>query len=405
MKVYSFSGLRFEAGRVDSGLLAAPPFDQISDALRDRLHRQEHHFAHLTRPVAADGLEAPERAAQLHQRWLAGGQVAQDSILSLYPYQIRLNQGGQRLGSGSLVGLERPSSNIVRPHEQTVARTVAERLELLSCVQTDLEPILLLSDDGGRLDELLLQDTADSEPLTRHQDPDGNEHLLHRIADDERIRQYQAVLDPCSALIADGHHRWQVARQYAAQVAAPEPSAPACKLAVITSLSSSGLIIDPIHRSIARQLELGGLNVAEGPVKSRRRWQGTSGSQLATAVGQVPQPALGVRLAGEPPEIWQLAAPAEELAVRLLHDELLPRLGLAESASFDGTVRYRSDPDELYQAVERGELAAGFWLPPIQPAALHRAVADGRLLPPKATRFLPKLISGLVWADHASPIA
>jgi uncharacterized protein (DUF1015 family) len=405
MRIYSFPGLRFDARRVDPSDHTAPPFDQISDALRDRLHRQEHHFAHLTRPVAAQGLQAPDRAAHLHQSWRDGGLVAQESSLALYPYRIRLSDGGQRLGLGALVGLEEPSSGVVRPHEETVARTVAERLRLLSCMQADLEPILVLSDDGGRLEELLQEDIADEPSIAAHQDLDGNRHLLYRIVGAERIRQYQEILDPCSALIADGHHRWQVARRYAAEVAAPAGSAPACKLAVITSLRSPGLRIDPIHRSITRHLELAGLDESNDLVKSQRGWQGQSGRQLASAVGQASQPALGVRLAGSPPEIWELAAPAEQLAVRQLHDEILPRLGLADSAASDGTVAYRSDPDELYQAVERGEVAAGFWLPSIQPAALHEAVADGRLLPPKATRFLPKLISGLVWVDHNSEIA
>ena len=50
--------------------------------------------------------------------------------------------------------------------------------------------------------------------------------------------------------------------------------------------------------------------------------------------------------------------------------------------------------------VEDGEVATAFWLPPMEPAEFARAVSEGDVLPPKSTRFMPKLISGLVWVGH-----
>jgi uncharacterized protein (DUF1015 family) len=40
----------------------------------------------------------------------------------------------------------------------------------------------------------------------------------------------------------------------------------------------------------------------------------------------------------------------------------------------------------------------------MQPAAFAEAIADGQMLPAKSTRFLPKVMSGLVWADHDSKL-
>ena len=231
MKVYGFTGIQFDPARTDPGALAAPPFDQIDDRLRDRLHQVEHHFAHLTRPAAASGCEPPKRARRLYRSWREAGLLMQERSPALYPYEIRLQDGGRRLGLCGLVGLENPSSGIVRPHEGTIVDTVADRLKLLRALRADLEPILLLSDDDGRLDELLQEDVTQSAPLVRHRDPHGNLHLLHRASDADRIRRYQELLEPCSALIADGHHRWEVARAYAAETRA-EKGAAACKLVV-----------------------------------------------------------------------------------------------------------------------------------------------------------------------------
>ncbi|HEV7518711.1 MAG TPA: DUF1015 domain-containing protein, partial [Thermoanaerobaculia bacterium] len=56
----------------------------------------------------------------------------------------------------------------------------------------------------------------------------------------------------------------------------------------------------------------------------------------------------------------------------------------------------------LYKAIAAGEAGTGFWLPPMQPAAFAAAIAHGDMLPPKSTRFLPKVMSGLVWGDHGT---
>jgi uncharacterized protein (DUF1015 family) len=91
------------------------------------------------------------------------------------------------------------------------------------------------------------------------------------------------------------------------------------------------------------------------------------------------------------------------LPVVMLHYQLLRVAGLGPEAATNGTVEYRSDPDRLFELVERGDCPVGFWLPPMSPAQFAAATATGDVLPPKSTRFLPKLISGLVWAGHDAP--
>jgi uncharacterized protein (DUF1015 family) len=97
-----------------------------------------------------------------------------------------------------------------------------------------------------------------------------------------------------------------------------------------------------------------------------------------------------------------MPAGGRDLAVLLLHEVVFPALGLAPEAATDGTVLYRSDPDVLYRMIAAGEAGTGLWLPPMQPAAFAAAIAHGDMLPPKSTRFLPKVMSGLVWGDHGT---
>ncbi len=409
MRFFAFEGIRYAGSDAEAGRRAAPPFDQIDEAARERLQALDpRHFAHLSRPVGGEGRSPAEHAAALHRAWLEDRHVGRDGRPALYPYEIRLAGGGARLGICGLVGLEEREAGVIRPHEQTITKTVEERLELVRAMGVDLEPILLLSEDSGELDALVRRDLR-GPLLAAHRDPAGHQHLLYRIDDPDRIARYRKVLEGVAGLIADGHHRYRVAQLYASVTG--HAGAVAAKLAVVTSIASSGLAIDPIHRALPASSGAPDLDGLAGAVRSRRKFDGDSGSALATAVAAAGQPALGVRAAGGDAEIWSLdpargpeslPAAASELAVVLLHHTLLPRLGLRAEAATDGTVRYRSDPETLWREVDSGAAGVGFWLPPMTPAGFAAAIADGDLLPPKSTRFLPKLVSGLVWAPHDS---
>jgi uncharacterized protein (DUF1015 family) len=499
MRLLAFQGLRYTAAAGDAGQLAAPPYDQINDAARERFHAvSPNQFVHLTRPVPPAAGDDPYRwAAEVHSAWLRDGVVARDAEPALYPYIIDLAGGGRRLGVMALVGYEPPS--VIRPHEQTLDKPLADRTALLEATHIDLEPALLLAEDDGQLETLLTADLGGpgtgrppAVAVAGYRDEDGNHHQLFHIADPRRIAAYQQALASRPAAIADGHHRYKVGQRFAAAHHAPPGTAAAAKLAVVTSMLSPELTIDPIHRALRTRIDAGrllalggprpapptgttamnrasaadattsagatnastatsGANAVSGPgatpeprraagvlVLAAEPFYGASGKELAAAVAAAPQPALGVWVAGQAPQIWQLAAasgagsaasegardasaqaapattptaaaaagapPAGHLAVEIFQDAVLPALGLGPKAATDGTLVYRSNPDELYSQVARGELGTGFWLPPMLPAEFAAAIAGGAMLPPKSTRFLPKAMSGLVWSDHESKV-
>lgn len=411
MRLYAFDGFRYSGD--DAGDHAAPPFDQIGDKLQQSLHaRSSHHFAHLTRPVPGNEGDAYRHAAALHERWLADGVIERDGEPSLYPYRIDVADGSRRLGILGLVGVEEPEAGIIRPHERTLDKPFADRLRLLRTMKVDLEPVMFLSEDPGTLEPMIESDTA-GEPLVSAEDADGNRHHLYRVDDADRVAAYREVLAPCAAAIADGHHRYKTARAYAAEIAAEEGEAAGCKMAVIFSLRSEHLVIDPIHRGLATAHDLTTLHEL---IVERQKVDVASGADLAAAVAgadRPERPVVGVKRSGGDAELWLLDPSrmpegeppgAETLAVAHLHTLLLPQLGLNPESYLDGTVSYRSDPDELYSQVESGELAIGVWLPPMSASAFGTAISKGDLLPAKATRFLPKPVSGLVWAGHDSEL-
>ncbi len=412
MRLFAFTGLRYGAPAGNPGPLAALPYDQINPALRDRYQAQSpFQFVHLTCPVTAEGGDPYAHAAALHQRWLAEGGIVRDGKPAIYPYVIDLAEGGRRLGVVGLI--EIADAATIRPHEQTLEKAIADRTALLEATRVDLEPALLLSEDGGTLDRLVAEDIAGKEPLVDHLDPDGHHHLLYRVDDPARIALYQEATAGPSA-IADGHHRYKVAGHFARTHDAKPGTAASAKLAIVTSLSSPALTIDPIHRALGNAIDLDAIAAASG---AERRVlaadEATNGTAIAAAVAAGGETSIGIKVKGRPAEIWtldperapaSLSAGARNVAVVLLHAIIYPALGLAPEAAIDGTTTYRSDPEALYAMVESGEAGTAIWLPPMSPAAFALAIQHGEMLPPKSTRFLPKVMSGLVWADHESRV-
>jgi hypothetical protein len=187
-----------------------------------------------------------------------------------------------------------------------------------------------------------------------------------------------------------------VGQRFATAHHAARGTAAAAKLAVVTSLDSPALAIDPIHRAFKEPIDPARLAASVEP------FLGKSGHAFAVAVAAAAQPALGLWVLGREPEVWHFDSP--RLAVEIFQDTILPALGLRPEASTDGTVVYRSDAGELWSQVAAGDLGTGIWLPPMQPAAFAAAIAGGQMLPAKSTRFLPKVMSGLAWADHDSKV-
>ena len=412
MKVYAFQGYRYTPATADAGALAAPPFDQIDDSLRDELHsRSPNHYSRFTRPVPGDGRSPYEEAAAIHTSWLREGIVRREDVPCLYPYVVESPDGSLRRSLCCLVAAGTPTASDLRPHELTVEKSLADRLALLRATRIDPEPVMILAEDvDGSLEDQLRRDLDGLAPLVSHRDSQGNSHSLFKLDEAMVIRRYQDLLADRSANIADGHHRCKTAQLYAQEVGAPEGAPASTKMAVLISLASKELEIAPVHRGLAVPIEVGSL---EGLTLDRQPFSGDGGSQFAAAVAEAPRPALGVWVRAGEPEIWRLdetQAPATTprkargLSAVLLHHMLLPAAGLGLDTATDGTVLYRSDPDQLYAMRKDDEVAAAFWLPPMEPSAFAEAVSEGDVLPPKSTRFMPKLISGLVWVGHDAAV-
>jgi uncharacterized protein (DUF1015 family) len=412
MQILAFTGLRYTDKAGSTLELAAPPFDQIGPELRDRLQASSpHHFAHLTRALPGPENDPHEHARSIHERWLKQGSITADEKPSLYSYRIVRAGGTERFGILGLVGVGPSAEGDLRPHELTVDKPLADRLALLETTRVDLEPVMYIAEDDGSLEKMFEADCT-GEVLAEHLDGFGDRHFLYAVTDPSRINQYKQAFAPCRAVIADGHHRTKVAQLFARKHEPPEGTASCAKMAVIFSVASSDLQIDPIHRAVQAAVDL---DAIASTAAHREVFTGTSGHDFAAAVAAASQPAIGVWAKGhDRPELWQIdtagtppGTPGNDtnLSTVLLHYQVLAASGLTIENSTDGSIHYKSDPDELWQLAQiakdgQGDYELLVWLPGMEPADFAKATEKGDVLPPKSTRFLPKLISGLVWSSH-----
>src|SRR5436305_993348 len=141
-----------------------------------------------------------------------------------------------------------------------------------------------------------------------------------------RPRGGPPTASPRPSSIAGCHHRYKLGQRYAQSHHAAPDTAADTKLAVVTSLDSPALTIDPIHRAFKDPIELSRL---AGVPHSTHTFQGSGGWDFARAVAAAPQPAIGVWVHGGPAEIWHLGpttapvADAPKLPAEIFRNTLL----------------------------------------------------------------------------------
>jgi uncharacterized protein (DUF1015 family) len=407
-------------GRVaDLTDLVSPPYDVISDSQRSALLARHQRNA-VRLELSAE--PAPHRAAaEALTAWLEDGTLALRSRGALYTYRYEPPDGppGTEVrGILARIRLE-PFGPRMRAHEHTMPGPKADRLGLLRATRTQLSPILVIYDDPSDRSERFLDPAVFEE--WRARDADG---LLHRVgvidADDGRA----AYLSKQKLLIADGHHRYETALEYQAEVRAADPVARDAEpgalaadwiMVVLVNAARESLEIRPTHRLI-RQAD---------PEALRRLVTGPD--PLFEAVPVAPE-ALGERLAdlrqAEEPvfglvlpdgEGWLLigdagvaaermrrepgSAPVRRLDLSLLHAAVLnDRLGITEAdvAAGERLLYTRSEADARGR-VARGEAAAAILVRPTRLDELTAVAAAGDVMPQKSTYFYPKLLTGMVF--------
>lgn len=388
--------LRYRAAAGPLGDLIAPPYDVITDADRaDLLARSPHNAVRLELPD-----EPYEAVAELMARWEREGVLTRDDRPGITAWTQTFSLDGvtrERRTLLGTVGLEPYEARVVRPHERTHAGPKEGRLRLYRAVRTHISPVFGLYPDP---EGAVWAAAGVSGPPDAEFASDGGD-VLNRvwwIDDPARLDAVTAAMDGRWILIADGHHRYETALNYQAEVRAANggQAGPWDRVLMgVSALDDPGLVVLPTHRVLSRWPADGASRLEATPVPDLDALL----AALAAAPDDVPTLGLvtpdGMRLLTLPGSPGD--TPAARLDVAVLEREVLvPDLGEDQAAlSHHGVLTYVKDAREAAGLVASGDAAAVFLLRPIPKAAVAAVSEAGETMPQKSTYFFPKLLTGV----------
>ena len=350
--------------------MVAPPYDVIPDSQVGRYEaRSPYNIVRLTRPGRDYW-----RAARTFDEWLDNGILEPDPP-SMYVHEVRF--GGRR--RRDLIGalrLQPYEDRVVLPHERTHSGPKEDRLALLRATKANLEPLWFVYEGRGSALPQIIEVVSGRNPAMTFKGPEGTQHRLWAISDPALHAAIHAALKPLPVLIADGHHRYETALSYAAEVGGDPDAASRFTLALLTDIDDPGLEVLPTHRVLKA-----GVAVTGGEDKA------TLEETLGGLRGRV--------AAGTYRDHRFQVLPLEgELALVELHRQVIDNiLGKRKAEDF---LMYTRDPAEAVRWVDEGAGSAAFFLDAPDLRRVLKLAQEGKTLPQKSTYFHPKPPSGMV---------
>jgi len=424
-------GLRYDekkAGNIKD--LVTPPYDVIDAAAQEGYYQLNPYnvirleYGKIT-PADNDLDNRYTRAADFFRRWQSEAILKPEDQPAIYLYQQQFEVDGKtmvRTGIICRVKLEPYENGVVLPHEETIPKHKADRLALMKMCGANFSPIFgLYTDPERQIDHLLLSAVQSTPGNFDFTDEQGLGHKLWVITDPALVEQVQQLMQEQRIFIADGHHRYETALNYAQQ----NPGNPAAGYIMMTlvNLYDPGLVILPTHRlvvesNVDKQQLLANLQadfVVEkvtatdvGQVtelmNSLAEFAGNGGTAHRQVFGLYVGENVYYTLTLRDEEIINCKMPSERsTAWRRLDVSILQKLILENQLGIDmqavaagDVLKYTRDAREAVQVVDQGECQMSFLMNPTLIAEVTEVATNGEKMPQKSTFFYPKLITGLV---------
>jgi uncharacterized protein (DUF1015 family) len=433
-RIYPFRAWRYNPSTVRLEDVVTQPYDKISPAMQQAYYQRSPY--NLVRIIlglpqlfdAEKGENVYTRAARESRAWREQGVLTQEHEPCVFAYAQKFKVPGtetvkERRGFIALGKLHDYAEQVVFRHEQTLSKPKSDRLNLLRATRAHFGQIFMLySDPAGSVEKILYEGngTADAEVTDEY----GVLHRLWRVNSPAAIRLLVTAMADKKLIIADGHHRYETALNYAKEHARdghakpetsatglPQPPYPeAAVMMTFVNMDADGLVILPTHRVVhglegfdpaklraaaEKFFKVEALPVAEA-IEYINKLTGQTGTAFVAVMKdgalllQARPEAVAVALA-EVPERQR------QLDLTQLHSIILDRLlGLdAEKVREQTNLRYLRDAGEAVEQVRKDEADVVFLTNPVTMEQLKEVAFAGEVMPQKSTDFFPKLLSGL----------
>ena len=389
--VRPFRATRYAREQIDA--LLSPPYDAADAELIARLRASEPHNS-----ASLDASGSPEEAAALWRTWRASGVLMDETEPAIYLYE------GVGTGTTAIrgifaaipVGAYGPETGVYG-HERTLDAPRAGRLALLAATRANLSPILLLrAGDANRFSAAFTQ-VAAGEPTTRTTAPDGTRiRLWHVPPESEAGRTLLGWASGAPLIIADGHHRYEAAREYAERHGGLTTT-----MGLIVEADAAGPTLHATHRILSgseserflealRQssdvLDVHAIDLADATERFSEVHRGERAEFALCANGEAHLITLAPSQQAQP-------------ITQRVEDLLRSLLGITKEDIAAGALRYERRVTDAVEA-SRTEGVITLLLPPERAELVTSMALAQQVMPQKATHFSPKPATGLLFLSH-----
>ncbi len=435
--VAPFKGMTYNVNKITHfERVVTPPYDVISEREQDEYYEIDpYNVIRLIlgkRKIGdSDWDNRYTRAADLFNRWESGGILVGSQLPCIYLVSTEYELPDQserrtRWGFIALVKIEEHDSSVILPHERTFTIHREDRLKLMRACSAQFSPVFGLYEDKPNAVLNMLEEIKDSPPKISFRVKGDYYYRMWEVNKAPIISAIVREMSPKQIIIADGHHRYESARNFRnlmrSRYGVHEVERPYDYVMMyLTNMADKGLAILPYHRlfksypdfkskqflSAARKW----FDVLSFPFSGKDQKDATNGflSQLSAHGGNTT--AIGFYYKGSKDFYLLCLKPGarEELgadlhpALKKLDVLALSRLifqrimGIRrEDLDDERIIEYESDTGLTLSSVLSGGTQMAFLVNPTKIEQIIEVTGNSLLMPRKSTFFYPKILTGLV---------
>lgn len=408
-RIKPFKGIRPPRELVEQ--VECRPYDVLdSQEARQEAAGNEKSLYHIIKPEIDFELECSEydprvyeQAAKNFQMFQDKGWLLQDDKELYYIYAQTMNGKTQY---GLVVGayVDDYMSGRIKKHELTRRDKEEDRMKHVRVNNANIEPVFLAYPDNEVINSLLMRYTA-QQPVYDFIAPiDGFRHQFWIVSDEADIKTITEEFAKMPSLyIADGHHRSAAAALVGAEKAKLNPhhtGEEEYNFFMAVCFQASQLTVLDYNRVVK---DLNGMTPTQFLQALEKNFEvERKGAEIYKPVKLHN---FSLYLEGEWYSLTAKSGTYDDadpigvldvdISSRLILDELLGITDLRSSKRIDFVGGLRG-LKELKRRVDSGEMKMALALYPVSMKQIMDIADSGKIMPPKATWFEPKLRSGLV---------
>ncbi|MDO5447897.1 MAG: DUF1015 domain-containing protein [Prevotellaceae bacterium] len=412
MIVKPFKGIRPPKELVEQ--VESRPYDVLnSEEARAEAGDNEKSLYHIIKPEInfepGTGEYDPkvyESAAEHFQSFQDKGWLVQDEKEQYYIYAQTMN-GKTQYGLVVCAYVDDYMTGKIKKHELTRRDKEEDRMKHVRVNNANIEPVFFAYKDNDVLGKMIAKYSATTPEYDFIAPVDGFGHKFWCITDDADIATITAEFNKMPAMyIADGHHRSAAAALVGAEKASQNPNHtgneeynyfmavcfPASQLTILdynrVLKDLNGLTSEEFLAALKKNFEV---SLVESEAINDIRPQKLHQFSLYLDKKWYHLDAKeGTYDNNDPIGVLDV-----DISSRLILDEILNIGDLRSSQRIDFVGGLRG-LGELVRRVDSGEMRAALALYPVSMKQIMDIADSGKIMPPKATWFEPKLRSGLV---------